>query len=422
MPLAPILSKINPLNWGAESRASLKDGAVPGQMTQDLEDQWISSMLLGAASSAGIHVNGRVAMGVSTVFACVAVKANTMASLPLNLYERDSKGKGRNIAFGHPLHTLLHDAPNEEMTSSDWRTALQANLDLHQNAYIVITRNGFGDIVELSLATPDQIEPTRIGRSGLLKYRYKDQLLDLSQIVHLRGMTFNGLTAASLTSTARDSIGLAATLDKNAGYFFKNGSFPGGFLQTANTLSPEAIKRLESSFQQATGGKKTGSVKILEEGLEYKEGRSPNKESQFDESRDRQGKDIARIFGVPQHKVGIIGNQPRANVEQENISFVTDTIRPVCKRWEQALNHKLLTPEDRRRYVIKFDLNALLRGAFKDRIEAYAKGRQWGWWSVNDIRDMEGQEGIGEKGDIYLQPLNMGDAAQQPPEDPANAS
>lgn len=396
-----------------ETRASLKDGAVPNPHAQTIEDLWIHSMMLGAASSSGVHVNAKIAMGVSAVFACVAVKANAIASLPLNLYRRGPDGKGREIAYGHALHSLLHDAPNEEMTSFDARIALQANLELHQNAYLVIERNSNGDVVALHVIPPEKIEPERVGRSKVLQFRYNGEYLDLSQVIHLKGLTFNGLTALSLTHTARESIGLAAALDKNAGYFFKNGSFPGGFVKLpAELKTPEAVKAYLAKWHAQTGGDKAHSLKVLDGGADYKEGRSPNRESQFDESRDRQAKDIARIFNVPQHKVGIIGNQPRANVEQENINFVTDTVRPICKRWEQALNQKLLTPEDRTQYVIKFDLNALLRGAFKDRNEAYAIGRQWGWLSVNEIRELEGLPDIGSQGDVYLQPLNMSDANQ----------
>lgn len=408
-------SRLNPRNWFAgESRDSLKDGAVANEFAQDLEDAWIGSMIMGAASSAGVHVNAQVALGVSAVFACVAVKANTISTLPFNVYRRLGND-GRELATDHPLYSLLHDAPNEEMTSADWRTALQANLDLHQNAYVIIVRNGFGDIVELNLATPDEIKPERVGRSKLLKYRYRGSLLDLSQVVHLKGLTFNGLTASSLTSTARDAIGLAAALDKNAGYFFKNGSFPGGFIKLPGELkTPEAVKAYLAKWQVQTGGAKAHSTKVLDGGADYKEARAKNSESQFDESRDRQGKECARYFNVPQHKIGITNNQPRANVEQENISFVTDTIAPLCTRWEQSFNQKLLTREERREFFIEFNLNALLRGAFKDRNEGYAKGRQWGWWSVNDIRRMENLNPIGPEGDIYLQPINMADASNPP--------
>lgn len=394
-----------------EARASFKAGAVAVPDSPSLESMWISS-LLGAASSAGIDVNEKVAMGVSTAFAAVNLLASTVSTLPLNIYRRLDGGAGRELATDHHLFSLLHDAPHEEMTSVDFRRAVQANLSLHQNGYAIIRRNGFGDITGLIARQSKDVEPKRI--AGELKYIIDGAVLDASQVIHLRGTSFNGILASSLTDTARDSIGLAAALDKNAGYFFKNGSFPGGFLEHPGKLTPEAATRLQSAFQQSTGGANANKVKVLEEDMKYKEGRSKNNESQFDESRDRQAKDIARFFSVPGHKVGIVGNQPRANVEQENISFVTDTIRPIVVTWEQALNQKLLTVEERKTYFIKFNLSGLLRGDLKTRYEAYNIARNGGWMSVNEIRALEDQNDIGPKGDVYLQPLNMVDANQKP--------
>lgn len=409
MPLFQFIAQRIP---GTEARASFKAGAVAQPAMPDIESQWLSS-LLGAASSAGINVNEKVAMGVSTVYASVNLLANTVATLPCNIHRRLEGGLGSEVATDHPLYSILHDSPHDEMTSVDFRRAVQANLSLHQNGYAIIVRNGFNDISALIPRQEKDVEPVRVG--GELKYIIDGSYLDASQVIHLRGTSFNGILPDSLTDTARDSIGLAAALDKNAGYFFKNGSFPGGFLEIDGSLSPEARRNLEASFQAGTGGENASKVKLLEEGLKWREGRSKNNESQFDESRDRQAKDIARFFSVPGHKVGIIGNQPRANVEQENISFVTDTIRPILVTWEQAMNQKLLTPEERKTYFIKFNIAGLLRGDLKTRFEAYNIARNGGWMNVNEIRALEDQSNIGAAGDIYLQPLNMADSANNPP-------
>lgn len=426
MPLAPILSKINPLNWGGgESRAQGQKfpstaGAIPQPDAPTLENLWLQTLLGGPLSSAGVNVSHTTALGVSTVLACVDVLSRSVSSLPLNIYRRLPGDGGREVAADHPLFPLLHDAPNPEMTSADMRRALQANFSLHGNGYALIVRNGFQDIVELQPVPAYDVEVRRVGRS--MRYTIGGEEYDSFQVIHLRGTSFNGLLGHDIISTARDCIGLAIALDRNAGYFFKNGSFPGGFLEHPSKLTPEAAQRLQSAFQEQTGGGNANKIKVLEENMKYKEGRSPNRESQFDESRDRQAKEIARIFGVPQHKVGIIGNQPRANVEQENISFVADTLRPILVSWEQALNQKLLRRDERSEYYIEFNLSGLMRGDFKSQNEAFALGRQWGWFSVNDIRQMLNLNPIGEQGDVYLQPMNMTNAAtgQTPPANPPN--
>lgn len=408
MDLSPMLSRINPLNWRSESRAlSSKAGAVPDPDAQSLEALWLSTILGGSTSAAGVAVNRDVALGVSTVFACVDVKARTIGSLPLMIYRR-LPGNDREPAYDHPLYSLLHDAPNDEMTSSDFRRAMQANLELHQSAYALISRNGFREITGLVPVPACDVDLKRQG--GQLQYHIGSSVYDPSQVVHLRGTSFNGLLAPELMHTCRDAIGLAVALDRNAGYFFKNGSFPGGFLEHPARLSTEAATRLQDAFQEQTGGANSGKVKVLEEGLKYSAGRAPNTESQFDESRDRQSKEIARIFGVPGHKVGIVGNQPRANVEQENTSFVTDTIRPVAVTWEQALNQKLLSRDERAEYYIEINLDGLLRGDVKTRYETYDIAIRNGILSPNECRKKENLNRR-DGGDVFLQPMNMKDSS-----------
>ena len=397
-----------------ESRASLKDGAVPNPDALSLDQMWISTLLGGAVSSAGVNVNRSNALGVSTVFACVDVLSRSVASLPLNIYRRLPGDSGRLLAVDHPLFTLLHDAANPEMTSSDFRRALQANQSLHGNGYALVVRNGFGEIVELQPVPAWEVDVRKVGRS--IRYVIQGNEYDSFQVIHVRGTSFNGLLGWDVMHEARESIGLAAALDRNAGYFFKNGSFPGGFLEHPGQLSAEASLNLQESFSRSTGGSNAHKTRVLEEGMTYREGRSKNNESQFDESRDRQAKDIARIFGVPQHKVGIIGNQPRANVEQENISYIAETLRPILVGWEQAFNQKLLSREERAEYYIEFNLSGLLRGDFKSQNESFALGRQWGWFSVNDVRKMLNMNPIGPEGDVYLQPLNMVDSSNPNPD------
>ena len=362
MQLAAGLQKYS--EWGhsapVESRSiSTKEGALPQSDAVPLENLWLSTLLGGPLSAAGVNVSHSTALGVSTVLACIDVLSRSVASLPLNIYHRLADNAGREVAADHPLFSVLHDAPNPEMTSVDLRRALQANFSLHGNAYALIVRNGFDEITELQPVPAYYVDVRRVGRS--MRYIIEGAEYASNQVIHLRGMSFNGVLGQDMISTARDSIGLAIALDRNAGFFFKNGSFPGGFLEHPGKLTPEAAERLQSSFSQETGGANSHKVKVLEEGLKFAAGRAKNNESQFDESRDRQAKEIARIFGVPQHKVGILGNQPRANVEQENISFVADTLRPILVSWEQALNQKLLSREERLEYYI----NLIFPGFFE---------------------------------------------------------
>lgn len=294
-----LLSRLNPFKTRAAGDVlpaagpiTTKAGAVANPHAPDIINLWMQS-IFGAASAAGVNIDRRTALGVSTVYACVDVLARTIATLPLNIYRRTDDG-GRTLDTAHPLYHLLHDAPNPEMTSVDFRTAMQGQLSLHQFAYAYVRRNGFGEIVSLTPLDPATVEIARNQNgAGDLRYIVNGRVEHPSDIIHLRTNTTNGLIGDDLLRIAADTIGIAAALDRNAGYFFKNGSFPGGFLQHPGTISAEAAQRLASAFQQTTGGANANKVKVLEEGLTFKEGRSPNKDAQFDESRDRQAKDIA---------------------------------------------------------------------------------------------------------------------------------
>jgi HK97 family phage portal protein len=379
----------------------------------DLKDPsaWLMQSLIGAAQNAtGITVTPLKAMGVATVFACVRVISDSVSTLPLNVHKRE--GRASRIAPDHPLYSILHDMPNEEMTSADARWAMQANLSLRSNCYAEILRDIDGDPIGIYPIETTKMDVYRDSLSKQLRYRVieNSSVFKPKDIIHLRSITFNGVTGIDLLGVVREAIALAMALQDNAAKFFGNGSRPSGVLEHPASLSPEAQERLRNQVEAQTGGKNLYRLLVLEEGLKYNALRSENKDSQFDESRLAQDLNICRVFGVPPHKVGIMSGQPRANVEQDNLSFITEVIRPICVRWEQVLNARLLSSTDREQgYFIEHDLDAFARGDMKSRYDSFAVARQWGWMSANDVREKENLPSV-EGGDVYLQPLNMADS------------
>lgn len=381
----------------------------------DLKDPsaWLMQSLVGAAQNAtGIAVTPLRAMGVASVFACLRVLSDTVGTLPYNVLQR--KGRSREIATGHRLYSVLHDMPNEEMTSTDFRTAMQMNLSLRSNCYAEILRDIDGDPVGLYPVESSKVDVYRDSRTKQLRYRFTESgsVLLPKDVVHIRSNTMNGVSGIDLLGSVRECVALAIALQDNAAKFFGNGSRPSGVLEHPASLSTDAQERLRNQVESQTGGKNLYRLLVLEEGLKYNALRSENKDSQFDESRLAQDLNICRVFGVPPHKIGILSGQPRANVEQDNLSFIMDTIRPICVRWEQTMNAKLFSPEERDQgFYCEFNLDALLRGDLKSRYEAYALGKQWGFLSSDDIREKENLPPI-EGGDVYLQPLNMVNVAE----------
>ena len=376
----------------------------------------VAAILGGLSSASGVTVTPLKALGVSTVFACVNRVGQSVATIPLKLYRTLPDG-GRVEAREHPLYTLLHDSPNPEMTSGDFRRAVQSHLSLRNNGYALIVRNGMRQVAEL---WPLEYADVQVRRATVapfaLEYTVRGTVYQADSILHLRSMTTNGIVGLDTISTARDAIALAIALQDNAGKFFANGSRPGSILEHPGVLGEEAAKRLRDSFEGLYKGSENAyKVAVLEEGLKYVSNRTDNVDSQFLESKKQQALEVCQLFGIPPHKVGILDNATFSNIEHQNIEYVQDTLLSACSAWEQSLNMKLLTEVERRTLSFGFVLDGLLRGDIKTRYEAYAIARTWGWLNADDIRALENMNPLPSgKGQVYLQPLNMVEAGTPP--------
>ena len=154
---------------------------------------------------------------------------------------------------------------------------------------------------------------------------------------------------------------------------------------------------------------------LLENGSKFNKIVSTPEESQMLETREHQVVEVARFFNVPPHKIMDLGQATFSNIEEQNISFVGDTLVPWCIKIRQSVFKDLLTPQERKKYFAEYNLGALMRGNLTSRYTSYAIARNWGWLDVNEIRELENMNGIGPEGDTYLQPLNMVPAGQEIP-------
>lgn len=353
-----------------------------------------------AGSMTGVSVTADTALGAATVFACVRALATTLSSLPLGIVKVTGSGAGV-AAPEHQLNALLDVSPNPFMTPSDVIGAAEVWLALSGKAFIEVQRNMAGEPVGLYPIPNGRVFVNVDAEGAQVAYSVDGAPIDRRNVVHFRGLTLDGLNAINTTQKVREAIGLALVLQENAAKFFGNGSRPSAVLEHPAKLSKEAQERLKAAFEEQASGRNAYRTLVLEEGMKANFTRSENRDSQFIESRDRQDLEICRVFGMPPHKVGIMSGQPRANVEQENLSFVVDTIRPICTSMERELSRVLLTTDELAQgYRVRFNMGELLRGDVKSRYEAYALGRTHGWFSVNDIRTLENLPPV-EGGDEY---------------------
>lgn len=369
-------------------------------------------------STSGKRVNERTAMQMTAVYSCVRILSEAVAGLPLHLYKYTGEG-GKEKAVDHPLYFLLHDEPNPEMTSFIFRETLMTHLLLWGNAYAQIIRNGRGEVVALYPLMPDRMSVER-DEEGKLYYEYyvsSDEAKNLKEgtvklspadVLHVPGLGFDGLVGYSPIAMAKNSIGMAIACEEYGAKFFANGAQPSGVLEHPGTIKDPSKVR-ESWTQTFGGSQNANKVAVLEEGMKYTPISISPEQAQFLETRKFQIDEIARIFRIPPHMVGDLDKSSFSNIEQQSLEFVTYTLDPWICRWEQSIVRSLLTPQEKKEMFVKFNVDGLLRGDYQSRMQGYAIGRQNGWMSANDIRELENLDRIPaeEGGDLYLINGNM---------------
>ena len=368
------------------------------------------NFLFGGTTS-GKAVNERTAMQTSAVYACVRILAESVAGLPLHVYERTANGS-KSTKPSHPLYRLLHDEPNREMTSFVFRETLMSHLLLWGNAYAQIIRDGRGFPIALYPLLPDRMAVDR-NESGELVYTYQSDKghvkLRRENVLHIPGLGFDGLIGYSPIAMAKNAVGLALATEDYGATFFANGANPGGVLEHPGVIKPEQADRLRESWQSQFGGANAHKVAVLEEGLKFHQMSIPPEQAQFLETRKFQINEIARIFRVPPHMVGDLEKSSFSNIEQQSLEFVKYTLDPWVVRWEQSLQQALILPSEKATIFIKFNLDGLLRGDYQSRMQGYSTGIQNGFMSVNDVRGLEDMNLLTaeEGGDLHFVNGNM---------------
>ena len=371
------------------------------------------SFLFGRTTS-GKPVNERTAMQTTAVYACVRILAEAIASLPLHVYEYQDDG-GKKLVHDHPLYYLLHDEPNPEMTSFVFRETLMSHLLIWGNAYAQIIRDGAGRVLGLYPLLPDKMEVQRDDRGNIyyvysrnsdenpMFKEYGNIKLKAEDVLHIPGLGFDGLIGYSPIAMAKNAVGMTLACEEYGASFFANGANPGGVLEHPGVLKdPSKVRESWNSVYR--GVNNAHKIAVLEEGMKYQQIGIPPEEAQFLETRKFQINEIARLYRIPPHMVGDLDKSSFSNIEQQSLEFVKYTLDPWVIRWEQSLQRSLLLPGEKGKYFIKLNVDGLLRGDYQSRMNGYAVGRQNGWFSANDIREMENMNPIPDEegGNLYL--------------------
>lgn len=378
-------------------------------------EQWFIDYMAGGKYGK-IAVNEKTALAFSAVYKCINCISQSIAMLPVHLFKRTEKGKEK--AVNHPLFQLIHLRPNFLMPSYNFFQLALIHLLLWGNFYAQITINNAGHISGLFPLDPSRITPHRI--KGGMEYQYitdKGKLIKYPGylILHIKGFSLDGLVGLSQISLHRESIGFGMSVNESGKKFFENGLNAGHVLESPRVFKTnEGIRNLQDTFiKQYAGLENAHRPIVLEEGVKLSKLGVTLEDAQYIAAREFSEEDIAGIFRVPPHKIGLLKNATYSNIEMQSIEFVQDTLQPWITLLEQTLNWELFTKSERAEYFIKFNINGMLRGTFKERMQGYQIARMNGFLNGDEIRELEDlnitHDGSGLP---YWRPKNMEDAGQ----------
>ena len=381
----------------------------PKAINQEMEKALRSVLGGGGSTLSGKAVSNNAAMRQATVYSCVNVLSRVIGMLPCHTMER--VGKIRNVANDFSLYPILHDMPNEWMTAPEFWGMAMNHLSLRGNFYALKIRSlrRDGEIVELIPFAPDIVTEVVQNKDYSLLYKctYPDgSRIDIpgSEIMHLRGMTMNGYMGMNPIEYIRESIGLGLATEEFGARYFGSGTHPGVVVEHPGKLTEAAHKNLKDSLGDAYSGLgKSHRLMLLEEGMKIQHVSIKPEDSQFLDTRKYQKAEIVDIFfGMPLTVMGSNENTPTfASAEQFSIGFVIYALMPWIVNIEKAAYRDLLTQEQRKKYYVKFKVEGLQRGAFKDQVEAFAILVDKCVLNPNEVRDLMDMNGYGSEGDIY---------------------
>lgn len=387
------------------------------------------------ATASGQRITADSCLSSSPIWGAVRILSESVASLPLHLYQRLPNGRGKARALGAPLYSTLHDAPNPYQSAQQFWRLLMTGALLWGDAYALKKPAPGGRSHHLLPLHPDgvRIEASKqLGEPPTYYLRQADgteKPYQHYQLFHFNGLSLNGHSGLSIMRYARASIGLNLSAREYSERFFGNGARPSGVLEHPGKLTKQAREQLRDSWDEIHRGLAGAHrVAVLQEGMKYSATGLSNEDAQLLSLLDWSLEDCARYLNVPPFMLGATSKVTSwgSGIEQLSIGFVTYSLMPWLVNIQQAIWLDLIEQRDQPFMFAEFLTDALLRGDTASRFAAYqsAAGGPAPWLTRNEIRIRENLNPLPGL-DAPLQPLNMGGAATnkgqpgQPPPPPA---
>lgn len=330
------------------------------------------------------------AMLLSAVYRCVEVISDSIAQLPLEPYRTDSKGY--KIKFTtHPTYHVLNCEPNQNMTKYTFLKIMVRSMLLQGNAYAYIERDNRGNCIALHYIPPELVninKPIHIKDAMSYTITGFSERIEACNMIHILNYTIDGYEGISTLANARNTLSLAADAESNAEGFFKGGSNVGGILKCNGPLTDDEKVSLKQSWNNAFSGANgnPNGVAILDADLDYSPVTINPADSQLLETREFNVVDICRFFGVSPIKAFDLSKSSYNTIEQMQIAFLTDTLQPLLKKFEEEFNKKIFKPSEKCKVEIRFSTAPLLRADKQSLANYYNTLFQIGVITPNEIR------------------------------------
>ena len=363
---------------------------------------WGSGNDLDVMNQSGTIVNNETVFKVNAIFSAVSLISDTISTLPVDSYIRRD---GARFAF-RPRPAWVQQ-PDVDTTKEAFYGSLIVSMLLDGNGFVRVFRDGSGRVVNMTVLNPTkvQIQKNKVGGTVYI-YEGENKPLTKNEMIHIPDVVRPGETRGISRVTAlKDNFGLAIALESYAARFFGQGASTNGIIEFPGNLTPEQAKNLVDGFDaRHKGFRKAHKTGVLSGGAKFVQTTVENDKAQFLDSRRMAVEDVARAFNIPPHLLGLPGTNTYSSVEQNNIAFVTHTLRPIVQKLESAFTPLMAAEPGGSTAFIKFTLDGLLRGDANSRFTAYSTGLQAGYLTINDIRRLEDLPPV-DGGEIIRVPL-----------------
>lgn len=348
---------------------------------------WGAGGDIDLASKSGTVVNNDTAFQVNAIFSVVSLISDTIATLPVDSFI-SSDGVRRPFRPRPEWVTK----PDVDTTKEAFYGAVIVSMLLDGNAFIRVFSNRQGQIVNMTVLNPMDVEIIRNG-IGRVMFRVdgEERLLSAEEVLFIPDVVRPGhIRGVSRVEALKENFGLAIALENYAATFFGKGNQTSGIIEFPEMLTADEAKALAEGFDaRHRGWSKAHKTGVLSGGARYVPTTVENDKAQFIDSRRMAVEDIARAFNVPPHLLGLPGTNTYASVEQNNLAFVTHTLRPIVQKLETAFGSLMSRYPGGDQAFIRFNLDGLLRADAESRHTSYSTGLQAGYYTINDVRRFE---------------------------------